>query len=625
MKNTLIRIVALTMVVIIVIIVSGTPTSFLIAKAAEETDTIESANSVDTYHPIESNQVLNNPFMGWVPWGTVKNYPQPHSMVFAQTTWRELEPQKGNYNFSDFETKYNFDYWKSQNKKIMIQVNLDYPGESDHIDIPDWLYDEIEQDGIHYDVDYGMGFSPNYNNPKLISYHSKLIEELAKRYNDDNSVFMVVLGSVGHWGEWHTSQDLDHAFPKLEISDQYIKPYIDGFTKKFLSVRRPLQIAKDYHMGLHNNSIGSDYQTNTLFLKWINNGYNWFLTNEDNPAMPDFWKVSPSGGEFTAYPGTSLLTESTISDTLEQLKNSHTSWIGPSCPINEPFEGTYQENIDKVLKTIGYRFVLQSIRHPKSVTQDSDININMVWINRGIAPFYYDWPMELSLSDSDGNIVYRTTVPVDIRTILPGEKSIEFTLKIPKEISTGTYKLCVAILNPDNNEPGVDLAIEGRREDGRYELDHMSIETPITNSNPTPIPTPVPTPIPDPTPNPVPDPIPNPGPDPIPNPVPNPIPDSIPNPVPNPIPDPIPNPVPNNESDYSTLPTRDEETTVTFPDNNLNTGAGDSESNPPLDNHVLPTKVTSNLLKHFLQNPFLFYKSRIYFINRFTLWLTLRL
>ena len=41
---------------------------------------------------------------------------------------------------------------------------MDVPGEEKHMDIPEWLYDKIEGQGTWYDMEYGKGFSPNYQN-----------------------------------------------------------------------------------------------------------------------------------------------------------------------------------------------------------------------------------------------------------------------------------------------------------------------------------------------------------------------------------------------------------------------------------------------------------------------------
>jgi hypothetical protein len=42
-------------------------------------------------------------------------------------------------------------------------------------------------------------------------------------------------------------------------------------------------------------------------------------------------------------------------------------------------------------------------------------------------------------------------------------------------MAAGEYDLCVAILDPNTMEPGLELAIEGRRDDGRYKLDKMQV------------------------------------------------------------------------------------------------------------------------------------------------------
>ena len=42
------------------------------------------------------------------------------------------------------------------------------------------------------------------------------------------------------------------------------------------------------------------------------------------------------------------------------------------------------------------------------------------------------------------------------------------SIQLPASFPEGEYILCVAILDPETNEPGIDLAIKGNREDNRY-------------------------------------------------------------------------------------------------------------------------------------------------------------
>src|ERR1035437_5355068 len=55
---------------------------------------------------------IPNPLMGWAPWATLKQPQQPFTLVYANLTWRDLEPQPGVFDFNSFETKNQFARWR---------------------------------------------------------------------------------------------------------------------------------------------------------------------------------------------------------------------------------------------------------------------------------------------------------------------------------------------------------------------------------------------------------------------------------------------------------------------------------------------------------------------------------
>jgi hypothetical protein len=47
---------------------------------------------------------------------------------------------------------------------------------------------------------------------------------------------------------------------------------------------------------------------------------------------------------------------------------------------------------------------------------------------------------------------------------------------IPENLPEGTYNLCIAIIDPETNSPGIDLAITGKRSDGRYSIGNITVK-----------------------------------------------------------------------------------------------------------------------------------------------------
>ncbi len=432
------------------------------------------------FHPQETGEALANPYMGWAPWASGGPYSIPHSLVYINASWRELEPQKGVYRFDLLEKENKFDYWASKNVKIILRINMDYPGSSSHLDIPDWLYNETGKDGTWYDISYGKGYSPNYSNKTLIGYHKLLITALAKRYNPNAQIAFIAVGSLGHWGEFHTWKSDSYVipFPGTNITDQYIKHYLDNFTEKPLLMRRPFTIAKINNIGLFNDSFGDERQTVSYFLDYIGKGYNDYLTGETQPAMSDFWKYAPSGGEFADYPGTRYMTDSRIARTLEMAKESHLSWLGPSAPIYGGYSGEINRNTDLLLKTMGYRFIpLYMGIKADTFSSDNTFTLQMAWINRGTAPFYFDWPMELRVTDENGRLLAKKTIQTNIRSWLPGiEKRLpDIKLAMP-ELSDGAYSFSVGFLNPATGHAEIKLPIRATVSGGFYQLGKLYIQ-----------------------------------------------------------------------------------------------------------------------------------------------------
>lgn len=409
----------------------------------------------------ESEKPLDNPLTGFAPNAENVDECRDSQLVYIGITWAMWEPNQGEYDIDTIEEMFHIEEWKKENKHAVLRFVCDIPGEEGHKDIPEWLYEKT-RDGEFYQTTYGAGYSPNYENEYFLERHGIAIEALANYCNQDDFVSYVELGSLGHWGEWHTNVDEGlEPMPDAQTCWEYTLDYSDHFHNSRLLMRRNFVMAADGEMGLYNDMIGSEKDTEE-WRNWIINGGSMETSGRSIPYSPmtDFWKTAPSGGEFTGlYSMEELLNENLV-NTLGVIKDDHISFVGPNCPEGKLKDSTGAETIREKM---GYRYYISSMQ-TEYLFSKSAIQVKFVFENSGVAPIYWDWPVTMYVYNQKGDLKYWELLDINLTELLP-EEQMEAKAEIPftDEFRQG-YQIGIGIIDPDKDE-SLTLAMDAKERD----------------------------------------------------------------------------------------------------------------------------------------------------------------
>lgn len=415
----------------------------------------------------ESQTTFGNPLMGYARNAWYNDVSEDISLLYVDITWAELEPEEGVYAWEAIEEKNQFARWKKEGKHLVLRFVCDIPGNTEHMDIPEWLYEKSGKAGKWYDGEYGKGFAPDYENSTIISCHEQAVKALGARFGQDGLISYIELGSLGHWGEWHVNYGEGiQRIPGEEIREKYILPWIEAFPDAMILMRRPFAAAKKYGFGLYNDMTGHPQGTQSWF-DWINNGGDYDQTGEKNAivSMKDFWKTAPSGGEFTSSLSMEEMMDTNLSGTVELIREARTTFLGPKIP-DEDYADEYKE----VLKNMGYRLWI-SKAEIKSTRNSS--HLELTWENSGVAPLYKDWLVYVYIEDDTGKLVEKRKIPMEISSVLPGEKKVTSIMletdRLNSLLEKG-YRLAVGIEDPMTETPSVRFAMEALYKEGKNYL-----------------------------------------------------------------------------------------------------------------------------------------------------------
>lgn len=447
-----------------------------------------------------SDAYFVNPLIGYMQNAEESKPYTETALVYIDLTWRELEPERGQFDWAAIAEANHLSHWRAEGKHAVLRFVCDLPGEEAHRDIPDWLY-AATGDGMDYDIDYGRGYCPNYANAVFRKEHHRALMEIGRYFTENWGAFVayVELGSLGHWGEWHVKYADGLPFlPKTEIRKEYVDAYTKAFPNARLLSRRSFQ-EMPAGTGIYNDVTGNVPETERL-LRELSEGADFGSAQEEGAIKPlsEIWNSAPVGGEYTSSLSMEDMLNRDFRSTLKLIEASHPSFLGPKIPDmraaadddDRKLSETALLNARKIQGMLGYRYRVTEISISDAATEDgvwtilyklltgqmgtpqTYKSVRVTLRNDGLAPMYFDWTVKLYLV-KNGDMQQCTSYPMGglQLTKIPEDAETSAEVLIPTaELDAENTQLYIGIEDPETGKPSVKLAMDVPTLDGMYLL-----------------------------------------------------------------------------------------------------------------------------------------------------------
>ena len=409
----------------------------------------------------------------------------PYSMEYFYEPLNGVMKGPHAFDWTDFDRQ--LDAIAARGHQAVFRFYVDYPDKP--TGIPQYLLDGGLKTRTY--ADFGNGthatsLLPDWDDPNLNAAFRTFAAELGKRYDGDPRIGFVMVGLIGFWGEWHTwpydgwtpvtdangngVTDADgqpvrqpNLMPSEENQKNVLEAMDRAFNKTRLVVRYPVANGtyqtKNFDIGYHDDSFA--FQTLPLSM----GGQDWhFWGRTLNAGDTEFWKTRPMGGEMR--PEIQVPTmwnndppryndpEHPIEgqqgeDYYASLHLTHASFLLNQGVFQVPMKGESLMRALEGSRRMGYEYHV-----PKAYLdgRDGKLKVGAEIENRGIAPFYYDWQVELA-AKSGGKLVKVWKTDWKIGGIVPDEgpnvNRKVFQIELPDgKLANGRYDIYLRVVNP---------------------------------------------------------------------------------------------------------------------------------------------------------------------------------
>lgn len=419
----------------------------LVVPSAASLPAAEAATSSGQWVSLDAGPApASSPLAGFVPFAGT-NSSMPHSMEWFYLPVNAVVEGPGTYNWTQLETQLNT--IAGRGHQAVFRFYLDYPGKASGI--PAYLTGSGLTTRSYSDYENrGASVSPNYDDPRLVSALENFIAAFGTRYDGDPRIGFIQMGLLGFWGEWHTFPHSGDAgkenwFASAATQKRILEGYTKAFKKTKLQVRYPDAVNKNMNVGYHDDS----FAVQTL------PGIGWhFVDKLRQTGTTNKWLTQPVGGElrveiqnciFDTPMRCPVIEPGADNDFAGSVAATHASWLLNHYAFSPGYTGQSLSNAKAASQSMGYRFQATAF----SVAQDaasgqSELNVQVR--NVGVAPFYYDWPVQVAAVGAGGEIVRTWTTSWQLSGVKPGAP-VQWKTPVGG-LPAGYYTLLLKPVNP---------------------------------------------------------------------------------------------------------------------------------------------------------------------------------
>ncbi|HET6559660.1 MAG TPA: DUF4832 domain-containing protein [Prolixibacteraceae bacterium] len=457
----------------------------LLSPLAKADSPIKADKNTVTIRPKVYEKAFPNPLKGFRSGNLNKeDYP---TLTRLYIGWNEIENNEK--DGIDKIKAYSNSQWKDlpvRNIKVIPRVYLEWPygtqnaAHSRDTVRSDW--GEVRYCERFWPADMKRG---DYNSEQFKKRLVNLIAKMGKAWDNDPCVAYIEMGLIGWWGEQHSP------FINAEMQKLIGDAFVASFKNKLIMVRQ----AKDftaYPFGSYWDSFAHASQTNEAEMLIAQDG-KWNTSVRGGEVAYDWGDMSKTG----TNPNESLKVKANrdyIIDYIRKVHCNHLGWIN----IYKTDNDQVKQGADILQQNLGYRFILKEVTYTSNAEPGQPLKVSFTVCNTGSSPFYYNWPVEVSLLDTNTHQpVWKSVFQgVDIRTWLPGDQwdtalrkytiepavnSVKGEFQLPQELSKGEYIVALSILDPGGNVPAIRFAINNYFKGGRHPVGKIGIGKTITS------------------------------------------------------------------------------------------------------------------------------------------------
>ncbi|HXA02692.1 MAG TPA: DUF4832 domain-containing protein [Cytophagaceae bacterium] len=387
-------------------------------------------------------KIEDNPLKGLIPAFNEAINSFPHSMEYFYIPLNEVMKGMNKFEWDLFESELN--RVSSQGNQAVFRFYIDYPGRPSAI--PQFLIDGGLK--THNYLDFGnneISLAPNWKDSTLIKALENFVTALGAKYNGDPRIGYITLGLYGFWGEWHNWPHNNWNMP-TPYKERLIAAFIKSFPDTQIQLRDPLATSNS----VIQNSLG--YHDDSFCQSTIGpETWHFWLKMKDG-KLTENWKTYPMGGEIYPEMDINAFWESwpnTVGQDWETcVRTTHATWfMNQALFRNMSLTSAEYTNALRATKMLGYEFFVSSVKLSNTVSGNPLINAEVKIQNKGVAPIYYNWKIELAVL-AKKTVISLGTADWNINKILPD--SIEYLRSISSShaLAPGIYTLVMRVVNP---------------------------------------------------------------------------------------------------------------------------------------------------------------------------------